>query len=122
MFFNSDQQNDQQIPSGSGERQSNTYHDETHGSSGSEDEGTEKESDTKSKRREVPSNDDLLYDPDLDDEDEEWVRKQREKNRGRGKSHFIRYQYILNLDLGVLHYPDLESTDVEWIRSGTYKE
>ena len=27
----------------------------------------------------IPSNDDLLYDPSMDDEDEKWVLRQREK-------------------------------------------
>ena len=30
-----------------------------------------------------PSNEDLLYDPDLDDEDEKWVENERQRYRPR---------------------------------------
>ena len=36
----------------------------------------------KSKHR-IISNDDLLYDPDMDDKDQRWVDKQRQKHGGK---------------------------------------
>ena len=38
----------------------------------------------KSRKREVIPDDELLYDPELDDEDERWVRDQRLRNSGSG--------------------------------------
>lgn len=51
-------------------------------SSGSEDEHLVGGQGSKSKeRRKMLTNDELLYDPDMDDEDEKWVLKQRQEHR-----------------------------------------
>lgn len=36
------------------------------------------------KRREMLTNDELFYDPDMDDEDEKWVTKQRQQHMNKG--------------------------------------
>ena len=54
-------------------------------SSGSEDEHLVGGQGSKSKeRRKMLTNDELLYDPDMDDEDEKWVLKQRQEHRMKG--------------------------------------
>lgn len=54
-------------------------------SSGSEDEHLVGGQGSKSKeRRKMLTNDELLYDPDMDDEDEMWVTKQRQEHRMKG--------------------------------------
>lgn len=54
-------------------------------SSGSEDEHLVGGQGSKSKeRRKKLTNDELLYDPDMDDEDEKWVIKQRQEHRMKG--------------------------------------
>lgn len=45
----------------------------------------EKPKKTGSQKHSVISNDDLLYDPDLDDKDQKWVDKQRQSHRRGGK-------------------------------------
>ena len=67
------------------EREDKTY-DEIYFSSGSEDdEDNVGGVSSKSKeRRTMKSDDELLYDPNMDDEDEKWVKRQRqEHHRGR---------------------------------------
>ena len=61
-------------------------------SSGSDDEHLVGGEASKSKeRRKVLTNDELLYDPDMDDEDEKWVTEQRRDHRQKGtcKCHMI---------------------------------
>lgn len=54
-------------------------------SSGSDDEHLVGGQGSKSKeRRKLLTNDELLYDPDMDDEDEKWVIKQRRDHRQKG--------------------------------------
>ena len=62
----------------------NTYS-EDYFSSGSDDEHFVGGQASKcQERRKMLSNDELLYDPDMDDEDEKWVVKQRLKHRRKG--------------------------------------
>lgn len=35
-------------------------------------------------RREMLTNEELFYDPDMDDEDEKWVTKQRQQHMSKG--------------------------------------
>ncbi|XP_046551873.1 E2F-associated phosphoprotein-like [Haliotis rubra] len=49
----------------------------------SDEEDNEGVSDAK-KKHPIPTDDDLLYDPNMDDEDERWVVKQRQKYRPKG--------------------------------------
>lgn len=56
-------------------------YDDEYFSSGSEDDNLVGGVPSKSKqRRKVMSNDELFYDPEMDDNDEKWVNKQREMN------------------------------------------
>ena len=64
---------------------SNDVYAEEYFSSGSDDEHLVGGQASKSKeRRKVLTNDELLYDPDMDDEDEQWVIKQRQDHRYKG--------------------------------------
>jgi hypothetical protein len=66
-------------------------------SSSSEDEQTLEESSEnvgrskrKQKKRIKLTNDELLYDPNMDDEDERWIQRQRlSYHNGRGITHII---------------------------------
>ena len=59
-------------------------------SSGSDDEHLVGGEASKSKeRRKVLTNDELLYDPDMDDEDEKWVTEQRRDHRQKGMYHMM---------------------------------
>ena len=63
----------------------NDLYSEDYFSSGSEDEHLVGGQGSKSKeRRKMLTNDELLYDPDMDDEDEKWVTKQRHDHRQKG--------------------------------------
>ena len=63
----------------------NDLYAEDYFSSGSEDEHFVGGQASKSKeRRKLLTNDELFYDPDLDDEDEQWVIKQRQDHRKKG--------------------------------------
>jgi len=63
----------------------NDLYAEDYFSSGSEDEHLVGGQASKSKeRRKLLTNDELFYDPDLDDEDEQWVIKQRQDHRRKG--------------------------------------
>ena len=63
----------------------NDMYAEEYFSSGSDDEHQVGGQASKSKeRRKVLTNDELLYDPDMDDEDEQWVIKQRQEHRQKG--------------------------------------
>lgn len=63
----------------------NDLYAEDYFSSGSDDEHLVGGQASKSKeRRKVLTNDELLYDPDMDDEDEQWVIKQRQDHRKKG--------------------------------------
>ena len=77
--------------SSNGTTSSNTVEDkndlyaEEYFSSGSDDEHLVGGQASKSKeRRKVLTNDELFYDPDMDDEDEQWVIKQRQDHRKKG--------------------------------------
>lgn len=60
-------------------------YDEDYFSSGSEDNDMVGGMPSKSKkRREMLTNDELFYDPDMDDEDEKWVTKQRQQHMNKG--------------------------------------
>lgn len=62
----------------------NTMYAEDYFSSGSDDEHRVGGQPSKSKeRRKMLTNDELLYDPDMDDEDEQWVIRQRQDHRQR---------------------------------------
>lgn len=64
-------------------------------SSGSDDEHLVGGQGSKSKeRRKVLTNDELFYDPDMDDEDEQWVIKQRQDHRKKGLLSNI-HMYVL---------------------------
>lgn len=64
----------------------NDMYAEEYFSSGSDDEHLVGGQASKSKeRRKVLTNDELLYDPDMDDEDEQWVIKQRQDHRQKGE-------------------------------------
>ena len=76
--------NDNTNSSGTTEDKNDLYAEE-YFSSGSDDEHLVGGQASKSKeRRKVLTNDELFYDPDLDDEDEQWVIKQRQDHRKRG--------------------------------------
>lgn len=61
-----------------------TMYSEDYFSSGSDDEHQVGGQASKSKeRRKILTNDELLYDPDMDDEDEQWVIRQRRDHRQR---------------------------------------
>ena len=63
----------------------NDLYAEEYFSSGSDDEHLVGGQASKSKeRRKVLTNDELFYDPDMDDEDEQWVIKQRQDHRNKG--------------------------------------
>ena len=63
----------------------NDLYAEEYFSSGSDDEHLVGGQASKSKeRRKVLTNDELFYDPDMDDEDEQWVIKQRQDHRKKG--------------------------------------
>lgn len=71
--------------SGSTTEDKNDLYAEEYFSSGSEDEHLVGGQASKSKeRRKLLTNDELFYDPDLDDEDEQWVIKQRQDHRKKG--------------------------------------
>ncbi|KAK6481316.1 E2F-associated phosphoprotein-like isoform X1 [Huso huso] len=63
------------------------YYDDVYFDTDSEDEGTLKNPETrkKKKQRKIPTNDELLYDPDEDDRDQAWVDSQRRGFRGQRK-------------------------------------
>ena len=62
----------------------NTMYAKDYFSSGSDDEHQVGGQPSKSKeRRKMLTNDELLYDPDMDDEDEQWVIRQRQDHRQR---------------------------------------
>ena len=66
-------------------KQPEDVYSEDYFSSGSEDEHLVGGQRSKSKeRRKMLTNDDLLYDPDMDDEDEKWVIKQRQEHQMKG--------------------------------------
>ena len=72
--------------SGDASKDTNDMYAEEYFSSGSDDEHQVGGQASKSKeRRKVLTNDELLYDPDMDDEDERWVIKQRQEHRQRGE-------------------------------------
>ena len=63
----------------------NDLYAEEYFSSGSDDEHLVGGQASKSKeRRKVLTNEELFYDPDMDDEDEQWVIKQRQDHRNKG--------------------------------------
>ncbi|EDO36745.1 predicted protein, partial [Nematostella vectensis] len=67
------------------EEEKQECYDEDYFSSGSEDENAVGGVPSKSReRRKILTDDDLFYDPDMDDEDEKWVLKQRQINREKG--------------------------------------
>lgn len=67
---------------GQSTEQTSDMYSEDYFSSGSEDEHLVGGQGSKSKeRRKVLTNDELFYDPDMDDEDEKWVAKQRRDHR-----------------------------------------
>ncbi|BFZ07268.1 hypothetical protein BsWGS_10307 [Bradybaena similaris] len=59
----------------------NEFYDEIYFDSDEEDDATNARSSRKQTHA-VISNDDLLYDPDMDDEDQKWVDRQRQSHRG----------------------------------------
>ena len=64
---------------------SEDVYDEDYFSSGSEDDDKVGGVPSKSKqRRELLTNEELFYDPEMDNEDEKWVTKQREINANKG--------------------------------------
>ncbi|RXM94355.1 E2F-associated phosphoprotein [Acipenser ruthenus] len=70
------------------------YYDDVYFDTDSEDEGTLKNPETrkKKKQRKIPTNDELLYDPDEDDRDQAWVDSQRrghEKYRTQYRAMFV---------------------------------
>ena len=70
------------VSSNENAKQPEDVYSEDYFSSGSEDEHLVGGQGSKSKeRRKMLTNDDLLYDPDMDDEDEKWVIKQRQEHR-----------------------------------------
>ena len=72
--------------SGDASKDTNDMYAEEYFSSGSDDEHQVGGQASKSKeRRKILTNDELLYDPDMDDEDERWVIKQRQEHRQRGE-------------------------------------
>jgi len=79
----------------------NDVYAEEYFSSGSDDEHLVGGQASKSKeRRKVLTNDELFYDPDMDDEDEQWVIKQRQDHRKKGLlSNMHMYMYCLKLSL-----------------------
>ena len=73
------------VSSNENAKQPEDVYSEDYFSSGSEDEHLVGGQGSKSKeRRKMLTNDDLLYDPDMDDEDEKWVIKQRQEHRMKG--------------------------------------
>ena len=74
--------------------ETNDMYSEDYFSSGSDDEHLVGGQGSKSKeRRKVLSNDELLYDPHMDDEDEKWVVKQRRDHRQKGVLLFVHNSY-----------------------------
>ena len=66
-------------------KQNNVY-DDAYFSSGSEDEDNVGGVLSKSKeRRKIQTNDELLYDPNMDEENEIWVKEQREGHQNKGR-------------------------------------
>ncbi len=51
------------------------------GSNGNQDKNTQHVKEEASSQPQEQNNDDLLYDPNLDDEDERWIEKERQKHR-----------------------------------------
>lgn len=73
------------VSSNENAKQPEDVYSEDYFSSGSEDEHFVGGQGSKSQeRRKMLTNDDLLYDPDMDDEDEKWVIKQRQEHRMKG--------------------------------------
>lgn len=52
-------------------------------------------------RREVKSNDDLMYDPDMDDEDQAWVDNIRQQYQSKFKQ-WVKYSHLFYVQLNLV--------------------